>query len=88
MCEQEHEFKCLLKKDGNDYSMQVMEIPGITIGGNDRNLMKQEIVKATKAYLNVHDETHVKAQQRKLQSSLNTSSIGIILGIEKIFVRC
>ena len=87
-CEQEHEFSCLLKKEGNDYSMQVMEIPGITIGGDNRNLIKEEIIKATKAYLNFHDETHTKAQQNKLGSSLNTSSKGIILGVEKISVRC
>lgn len=87
-CERVHEFNYLLKKEGNNYSMQVMEIPGITIGGNDRNVMKKEIVKATKAYLDFHDETHTKAQQNKLGSSLNTSSKGIVLSIEKLSVKC
>ena len=87
-CEQVHEFNCLVKKEGNDYLMQVMEIPGITLGGKDRDLMKEEIIKAAKAYLDFHDETHTKAQQNKLGSSLNTSSKGIVLGVEKISVRC
>ena len=87
-CKQVHEFNCLLKKEGNDYSMQIMEIPGITIGGNDRQMIKKDIIKAAKAYLDFHDETHSEAQQNKLGSSLNTSSKGIILAIEKISVRC
>jgi len=87
-CEQEHEFNFLLKKEGNDYSMQVMEIPGIILGGQDRNVIKKEITEATKAYLEFHDETHTKAQQNKLGSSLNTASKGIVLGIEKFSVRC
>ncbi len=86
-CEQVHEFNCLLKKEGNDYSMQVMEIPGIAVGGDNRDSIKEEIVKATRAYLEFHDETHTKAQQNKLGSSLNTSSKGIILGVEKISVK-
>ena len=87
-CEQEHEFNCLLKKEGNDYSMQVMGIPGITIGGKNKEVIMQDIIKATKAYLDFHDETHTKAQQNKLGSSLNTSSKGIVLGVEKISVKC
>ena len=87
-CKQEHEFNCLVKKEDNDYLMQVMEIPGIILGGEDKDLMKEEIIKAAKAYLDFHDDTHIKAQQNKLESSLNTSSKGIVLGVEKIFVRC
>jgi len=87
-CDQEHEFSFLVKQHGNDYSAQVMEIPGIIFGGQNRSMFKDEIEKATKAYLDFHDKTHVKAQQHKLGSSLNTSSIGIILGIEKFTVRC
>lgn len=87
-CEQEHEFNFLLKKDGNNYSMQVMEIPGIILGGQDTDEIKKELKEATKEYLNFHAETHSKAQQNKLGSSLATSSKGIILGIEKFSVRC
>lgn len=88
ICKQEHEFEYLLKKDGNDYSMQVMEIPGIIVGGQNIDSMKKEIANATKAYLDFHDETHSKKQLDTLGYSLNTSSIGVILAIEKFIVRC
>jgi hypothetical protein len=87
-CEQIHEFHYLLKKDGNDYSMQVMEIPGIIVGGKKREFIEKEIENATKSYLDFHDETHSKAQQNKLAFSLSTSPTGIILGIEEFSVRC
>lgn len=87
-CIQEHQFNFLVKQYGHDYSAQVMEIPGIIIGSTKRTELKDKIEKATKAYLDFHDETHIKAQKQKLGSSLNTSNMGIILGIEKITVRC
>lgn len=87
-CEQEHNFRYLIKKDGNDYCMQVMEIPGIIIGGRDKNIIRDEIIKATKSYLDFHNETHSKAQQAKLYSTLATSPMGVILGIEKFTVEC
>ena len=87
-CEQEHEFNCLWKKEGNDYSVQVMEIPGIIIGGKNNDEITNELQKATKSYLDAHEPTHIKAQQNKLPSSLSTSSRGIILRIDKFSVRC
>ena len=87
-CEQVHDFHYLLKKDGSDYSMQVMEISGIIVGGKERESIKKEIENATKSYLNFHDETHSKAQQNKLASCLSTSPTGIILGIEQFSIRC
>ena len=88
VCKEEHNFKYLAKQDGKNFALQVMEIPGIIVGGQDLNSLKTEIVDATKDYLSFHDPTHAKAQQCKLTSSLTTSSVGIILGIENFTVKC
>lgn len=87
-CEQEHEFQYLLKKDGNDYSIQVLEIPGIIIGGQDVKTIQKELSRAAKHYLDNNDNIHSKAQCKTLSSSLKTSQYGIVLGIEKFIVKC
>ena len=87
-CNSEHEFSGLWKKDGKNYSVQVLEIPGIAVGGKDSKWLAKELKKATKAYLSAHEPTHVKAEQNKLGSTLSTSSRGIILKIEKFSVKC
>lgn len=88
VCNQEHDFKYLVKQDGNNYMMQVMEIPGIVIGGQKLDTMKKEVIEATESYLSYHNETHSKVQQKKLGSSLIASSIGIVLAIESFTVKC
>ena len=88
ICSQEHEFQYLIKQDGKNFALQVMEIPGIVVGGQNLNTMKNEIVNATQKYLSFHDKTHSRAQKNKLISSLATSSVGIVLGIEHFTVKC
>ncbi len=65
-----------------------MEIPGIIIGGQDTEEMKDEIMVATKHYLHSNDSIHYQVQKGKLVSTLSTSDIGIIVGINKFSVEC
>ena len=87
-CHQHHEFSYLHKKYGKDNTFEVMEIPGIIIGGIDIGKMKEEVVVATKNYLQSNESIHYQAQKRELISTLSTSDMGVILGIEKFSVEC
>ena len=87
-CTQQHEFSYLHKKYGKDNTFEVMEIPGIIIGGKDLENMKDEIVSATKDYLDSNESIHYQAQKRELTSTLTTSDMGVVVGIEKFFVEC
>ncbi len=87
-CRQQHDFSYLHKKYGKDNTFEVMEIPGIIIGGIDLAEMKKEIEIATKDYLHSNDSIHYQAQKRELTSILSTSDMGVVVGIEKFFVEC
>jgi len=65
-----------------------MEIPGIMIGGQNIGEMKKEIAVATKDYLHSNDSIHYQVQKRELTSTLSTSDMGVIVGIEKFSVEC
>ena len=65
-----------------------MEIPGIIIGGQDTEEMREEVMAATKHYLHSNDSIHHQVQKGKLVSTLSTSDMGIIVGIEKFSVEC
>ncbi len=88
LCHQQHEFSYLHKKYGKNNTFEVMEIPGIIIGGVDLEKMKDEVVIATKDYLDSNDSIHYQAQKRELISTLSTSDMGIVVGIEKFSVKC
>ena len=65
-----------------------MEIPGIIIGGQDIEEMKEKIMAATKHYLHSNDSIHDQVQKGKLVSALSTSNMDIMVDIEKFSVKC
>ncbi len=87
-CNQHHEFSYLHKKSGKDNIFEVMQIPGIIIGGSDLDEMKKDVIVATKDYLHSNDDIHNLAQKNQLTSTLSTSDMGVIVGIEKFSVEC